>query len=567
MFKAGFLIFWMLALAVLPAAAMDAAVEAADLVPADFAGFIRLRVESNAALTLGNLNVSAALAAELQPARVRLTQALTYDDLIPLNALFDVENASFESVVLPWLGGEVVLAYRRFDAALKTEPDDVLLILPAANLFQAAASLRPILEAQDFPDRDAYRGVTLYRGDRSAVAFTSSAVLVGAEEVVRAALDVAAGEAEPLTAGPAFRAVQAAISPEAFLFAYTAGDYLPPALTGLISGRVEAGPLFAALGGALRDAHGEPRLETLLLGGGFDGAAISLEIDRDNARYTAAAVFHPSETPKLNRQSTFDPALLDMIPRAALLVQRGDSLQTLAYDTLALLPLSNFGGQMIGGLPLTTAGGSSPQVLPPTAADLQSAVEGFFDGLRAAGGFDPRSSLLDYLPGGYALALLPRPNDPLPVLGVPFDLLLVAPAEGGEEAVDGARRLLELAFGLQPVGEAGAPFVRLGRGQTPIFEIGVVDGVLIVATGDAAQRALAARRGDNRLVDQPGWLALNTPEAPGLYLDSAVFFNTFFPTPGGRVPGENERVRLGLWSGQRDDDLFELRLVVALPTQ
>lgn len=564
MFKAGFLIFWMLALAVLPAAAQDTALQAADLVPADFAGFIRLRVESNAALTLSNLNVSAALAAELQPARVRLTQALTYDDLIPLNALFDVENASFESAVLPWLGGELVLAYRRFDAALKTEPDDVLLILPATNLFQAAASLRPILEAQDFPDRDAYRGVTLYRGDRSAVVFTSSAVLAGAEDVVRAALDVAAGEAEPLTAGPAFGAVQAAISPEAFLFAYIAGDYLPPALTGLISGRAEAEPLFAALGGALR---GEPGLETLLLGGGFDGAAISLEIDRDNARYTATAIFHPNETPKLSRQSAFDPALLEMIPRAALLVQRGDSLQTLAYDTLALLPLSNFGGQMIGGLPLTTAGESSPLVLPPTAADLQNAIGGFFDGLRAAGGFDPRSNLLDYLPGGYALALLPRPNDPLPVLGVPFDLLLVAPVEGGEEAADGARRLLELAFDLQPVGEAGAPFVQLGRGQTPIFEIGVVDGVLIVATGDAAQRALAARRGDNRLVDQPGWLALNTPEAPGLYLDSAVFFNTFFPTPGGRVLGENERVRLGLWSGQRDDDLFELRLVVALPTQ
>lgn len=568
MFKAGLLlIFWILALAVLPATAQDTALQAADLVPADFAGFIRLRVETNAALTLSNLNVSAALAAELQPARVRLSQALTYDDLFPLNALFDVEDAAFESLVLPWLDGELVLAYRHFDAALKTEPNDTLLILPTANIFQAAASLHPILEAQDVPERETYRGVTLYSGDRSALAFTATAVLIGAEPLVRAALDVADGAAEPLTANPIFKAVQAAGPAQAFLFAYTTGGYLPPALSGLISGRADAEPLFAALGGALRGASIEPGLATRLLDGGFDGAAVSLELDRERALYTATAVFHPGETPQSPREADFDPALLEMIPRSALLVQHGDSLQTLAYETLVLLPLSNFGGQMIGGLPLATAGTSSPLIPAPTAADLQRAIDSFFDSLQAAGGFDLRSDLLDHLTGAYALALLPRPNDPLPVLRLPFDLLLMNSTNAGEQAANGMSRLLEMAFGLQPVGGSDGDFIQLGRDQTAIFEIGVVDGVLIVATGDAAQRALAARRGDNRLVDQPGWLALSEQAAPGLYLDSAVFFNTFFPTPGGRVQAENERVRLGLWSRQRPDDLFELRLVVALPRQ
>lgn len=556
-----------LSLTVFPAAAQNSHAPA-DLVPADFAGFIRLRMDSPT-VTLSNLNLLAALISTLQPARLQLSAALDYDGFIPLNTLFDVENVSFNNNVLPWLDGEIILAYRQFDAALQSSPDDVLMILPTGDMFLAASSLSPAIEGQDSLQRETYRDTTIYVGDKTSIAITSSAVLIGAQPLVQQALDIQAGEGQSLTDTPVYRAVQPDEAANPLLYAYVAGDTLPQAITGIISGDASTQPLFTAFGTALNAVRGTPGLDTLLFSGGFDGASVSLDFVPGTQKLEASAVFHAAAVPAVPTTADFDTSLLNFVPRAALLVHHGSHLQDLAYTFLTALPLSSFSGTIVGGLPLVTIGTNNPVFPPPTADDLQNPLAGFFDGLEAAADLDIQTNLLDKLNGDYVLVLLPRPNDPLPVLRLPFDLLLVTRLdEAGDETVtQNLTQLLQVVFGVQmlPASE-NTPFTQLGNGQEVVFEFGATDGSFIIGTGDAAERALASRRGDNRLIEQTAWLDISQPQAPGWYMDAFVFFNTFFPTAGGSVPGENQRVRLGLWSGQPERRLYELKLVVTLPT-
>lgn len=561
------LVLFALFLMVFPAAAQNSR-SPADLIPADAAGFIRLRMD-NPAQTLNNLNLLAALVSTLQPARLQMSAALDYDGFIPLNTLFDVENVSFASNVLPWLGGELILAYRQFDAALRTSPEDILLILPTRDMFIAASSLSPVIEGQDTLKRDTYRDTTIYAGDKTAIAITTSVVLIGADSLVRQALDVQAGEGQSLIGTTAYRAMQAGSTANPLIYAYVTGAVLPQAVNGVVSGDPATQPLFAAFGSALNAIRGTAGLDTLLLSGGFDAASLSLNFAPDSPRLEAVAVFHTPAVPDVPAASKFDAALLDYVPRSALLVHQGSRLKDLGYSALTALTLSNFSGPMLGGLPFVTIGANSPLMPPPAAADLQNAAAGFFDGLKIAADFDVQADLLDKLTNDYVLALLPRPNDPLPVLRLPFDTLLVTPIDDADAPTltQNLNRLLQLVFGVQPLpADESVPFTRLGSGQAVIFETGVVDGILIIGTGDAAERALAAQAGDNRLIEQPAWSDLSQPETPGWYLDASVLFNTFFPSAGGSVPGLNQRIRLGLWSAQPERRLFELKLVVTLPT-
>lgn len=551
----------------LPAAAQ--AGTAADLVPADFAGFIRLDV-ADATASVNDTNVMLALAGELQPARIQLESALDYDGLIPFASLFDVENVTFAANVLPWLDGEIVLAYRRFDAALAVSADDVLLLLPTRDAFLSASDLKPVIEGQDLLERESYRDVTLYAGDHATIAITPAVVLIGADALVRQALDVQVGAAAALTASAVYQATQPDRPASTLVSAYVTGGYLPLAVTGLVSGSAETEPLFAALGQAVGALRGTPGLETLLLGGDFDGAGVHLGFDTAERELVAAVTFHAADRLPPTAADEVDAALLEYLPRAALLVQQGRSLKDFVYTSMAALPLSSFSGQMLGGLPLATVG-ANPLTAAPTAADMQTAVAGFFDGLQAGMDFDARADLFDRLTGSYALAWLPRPNDPLPALRLPVDLLLLTPVadEDADALADQFSRLLQLVFNLTPADntDAESPFARLMSGTDVIFEIGVEKGVLIVGTGDAGERALAAQRGDNRLIEQPIWAALQEPDAPGLYVDTAVFFNTFFPSPGGSVPSLNQRIRVGVWSAPRAPQVWELKLVVTLPTE
>lgn len=555
-----------LLLAALPAAAQDTVSPAANFVPADFAGFIRLRTD-NPIFTLNSLNAMLALASELQPARVRLTEALDFEAFIPFNRLFDVENVSFADNVLPWLGDEIVLAYRRFDAALQTAPDDVLLILPTQDVFRAASSLRPVIEGQDLLERETYRDETLYVGDKTTIALTPTAVLVGAHALVRQALDVQAGDAEAMIGSAVYRAVQAASPADTPLFAYVSGGHLPQAVAGLISGSAAAQPLFPALGAAIETLRGTPGFDTRLLNGGFDGAAVSLGFVPEQPKFEATVILHAAGVQEAAEDP--DAALLEFVPRTALLVQRGSSLKDQGYAFLAVLPMTSFSGPMLGGLPFNTVGGTSPLIPTPTAADLNAAVASFFDSLNAAG-FDLQADLLDRLTGDYALALLPRPNDPLPLLSLPFDTLLVTPVQPDEAdtLTQNISRLLQIVFGVQPLAANGveSSFTRLGSGTDTVFEIGVVDGLLIFGTGSAAEQAIAARQGDNRLIEQPAWQAMSELEAPLLYVDASIFFNTFFPISGGSVPGLNERIRVGVWTARPQRHLWQLKLVATLPT-
>lgn len=557
------LLLVMLALAVgRPAGAQEAGSTAADWVPADVAGLLRLNLEDPAA-SLAVLNLAGAVAAELQPVRVRLEQALSLDDLLPLSAWLDVEGLVVARDVLPWLAGEAAVAYADFDAGWQTEA--ALLVLPAADPFGAAARLAAMVAAQDVIVREDYRGTRLYTGDRLTLALAGSALLAGPADLVRAAVDARAGARPRLADSPAYQAVQAD-SPEAALSGYVAGSHLAPALNGLLSGDAATLPLLQALGATLAERRGAASLEARLLAGGFDAAGLALSLNAETSTLEAVVLLRATEA------IAAEPArggetLLDYIPRHAALVHRGADAAALAQDTLAVLPLSNFAGQLLGGLPVLTAGDASPLVTIPTADDMQAAIGGFQAALASAG--VDLNGLLDHLAGDYALALLPRPNDPLPGLGAPFDLLLAAAVkpDAGQAALETAAGLLQALFRLERLETDDPSRIALGRspdGPT-IFDARLDGDTLLIATGQAGDRALAAAVGDNRLTAHAPWAALNQPDRADWYLDAAAFFNMFFPTPGGASLDPARRLRVALWARPEAGDGYRLTLRALLP--
>ncbi len=547
----------------LPASAQEAPPTAVDWAPADVAGLLRLNlVDPPAALSA--LNVAALAAAELQPVRVQLSQAVRLDDLLPLGEWLDADAVVWARDVLPWLAGELAIAYADFDAGWQTE--SALLILPAADPFAAAQRLAAWIEQQDTAERETYRGALLYAGDRLTLALADAALLIGAPELVRAALDVRAGARAPLTAAPAYQAIQAA-SPEGALFAYVDGAQLTPAINGLVSGDPDTLPLLAALGAALAERRGAASLEARLLAGGFGAAGVTVGLDREANALDATALLYAAD---LGAMPAASAALLAYIPRHAALVHIGADAAALAQDVLAGLPLSNFAGQILGGLPVVTAGDASPLVTAPSADDMLAAIRGF-EAALAEGGVNLTADLLDRLAGEYALALLPRPNDPLPGLRTPFDLLLAAAVKPGEgqAALEAAQKLLQALFRLETLAadddEPGATRLGSPPGASVVFELRLVDDTLLITTGEAGRRALAAKAGDNRLTAQRPWQALNQPDAADWYVDVAVFFNMFFPAPGGASLDPSQRLWAGLWARPADRDLHRLTLRVLLP--
>ena len=165
---------------VMPAAAQDKTLQSAtDFVPDSFAAFITVKT-TDLNLTLQSLNEALYSAALLQPTRVHslLSDVLGYYDFIPFGTWFDLEQQDFPGLVSPWLGSDMAIGYRKFDAGLGAGNTDILMVLSSTNVLDASSRIQKILKAQDLPQRETYRGITIYEGDKASFAMTVPAVFI-----------------------------------------------------------------------------------------------------------------------------------------------------------------------------------------------------------------------------------------------------------------------------------------------------------------------------------------------------------------------------------------------------
>lgn len=562
-----------LTLLTLPVIAQDTRPE--QFIPADFTGFLRLNVTNNNALDL-----AAAAVALFQPNRFDVTTFQGFDTLFPVDML-DAEDVTFSQAILPWLKDEVVVAYRQLNSQLQANREDVLVILPPSDTLRAASTLAPIIQFQDLPEQLKYRGSTIYIGDRTAIAFTAEAVFIGPADLIQAALDVRAGEAPALIKQTAYAKIHASSPQEDFAFVYLQGANVVPALSVLLSGDVSSAPLLSALGETLRVLEANGSLEASVLTSSVEGVGVSIVVHplpqlegiglivRDGTALTVEATATIATASALPvSTASFDPALLNLVPQSAIVVQSGGDIHSAAYELLSLLPLTNYATDLLRAFPLeTTSVPATGQVLPNTE-ELQQAVAGFIGALSNVGDFNLEDDFLAHLAGSYAAALIPRPNNPTPVLNTPFDVLLLAQAQNANAALNGATELMQLLGGVtfetETIGTL--TFNTLFQEQTGevVLRVGVVDNTLVVATGTALEQVLAAQRGDNRLVDRERWQSVSGAYTPQLFVNMGAFYNVFIPVVGGQLSGQTS-----LLAARGDfitDTLYQLHTIVSLPT-
>lgn len=534
-----------------------------DWIPADFTGFIRLDM-TEPQTTIENVNVSLFVASVLQPLRFQYQQAQGYDAYFPL-ANFDIESASFTQLILPWLRDEMIIAYRQLGTQFNAAAEDTLLILPTRDTFQSASSLQSVIQAQDLGRRDTYHDISIYIGDKTAFALLPNAVMVGAEDVLRAAIDTMHGESTALTANAIYQQVSAALPQTGVISAYVTDATAARALSVLLSGSDAAEPLLTALDALLPAQTNASAPERLLLGGSVDGIGVRLSYDSLRASSLQAdVVLHTTDAPDAET-AAFDPSVLAFIPRNAMLVQSGANVTSTATAALYSVPFFNFASQALASFPIAPPSGG---LLPtPTAEDVQLAVDGFLSAVEPV--VNVQEDLIDQLDGSYSLALLPRPNNLLPGTNLPFDLLIVAQtadAESATTAQASTTTLLE-TFGASLEAETlgDHPFQTLRTADTDemLVSIGTVDNVLVIGTGLAAQMALEAQNGDNQLIQQARWQNVSTDdEIPYIYVDVNAYYNTFIPADGG--PAIRALNQLGIQSRDLGNNLLQLHLYVGL---
>lgn len=558
-------ILWILPLLLLVALPVAAQTPSpADWIPADFSAYVRIDM-SNPQTTLGNLNIGMFVASVLQPTRIQYADASNFDTFFPLDS-FDVEGVTFTQNVLPWLEDEMVVAYHSLGTQFEAATDDVLLIFPVTNSLRAANALSRVITGQDFLQRDTYRDMNVYEGDKTSFAFTPFAVLIGPVDLIHAAIDTMLGDAPSITADPVYQQIDAALAGEnTLIYAYLAGDTAARALSVLMTGSDAADPLLLAVEQSLGDLTNDRTPERLLLSGGLDGVGIGVQYDRARSNLRANVVLHTIEVPD-SPDIAFDPQILDLIPRSAMIVQSGTDAGSVATDALYSLPLLNFAGEALSAFPVSRS--QAAGVLPlPTAAEIQAAVADFLDTMKPV--VDVQSDVLAQLDGSYSLALLPRPNNLVPILNAPFDVLLVVQTDSSEAAQsvrDSADKLLETFIAPledEQIDEQDFRTLRAPDTGEPVLRVGAVDNLLVIGTGSAAQLALDARRGDNRLTAQQRWQNLNQgDQIPYIYVDVNAYYNTFLPTVGG--PAVRPVSQMGVQSRYLGDNLFDLRVLVAL---
>jgi len=522
-----------LLLAATPVGAQQIAAE--DWIPADFAGFVRLDMD-DADATLMALNGAAQSVSVIQPVRFGETgfQLISYEGFLPLGLLFDVEDASFVQDVLPWLSGDIVVAYREFQAPLATDESNILMIMPTSDAFSAASHMSRIIQGQQRGDTATYRGVTLSIGDKSTIAVTPEVVLVGGIELVQAALDLRAGEGEGMTAQPDYQAIQAATPDDTLVFVYVSGDSASGILSALLNTQTTPDPLLAVAGEALRDLRGQDALDATLLTGSVNSAGFVIKPVILRPVMVEASLLLNTDITSTDTNE-LDTTMLDLIPRNAVIVHQGADIHAVVHDLLVALPLSNFGGRMFGAFPVDQSLGTSSNFIEdPSAAEVESAVNGFLGSLETLADFDLEADFLDHLSGGYTVALLSTPNRPVALLNTPFQTLIMAQVEDGEAALAGATRLLEMMLGAEglPTEEVGGytfTAARVGGAGDAVIRLGLIDNTLVIVTGDALEQALDAQRGDNRLTNETRWQLFtdNAAPQPELYVDINAYYNTF----------------------------------------
>lgn len=564
MFKRAFSTALLILLLISPTSAQEN-LTSENWIPADFAGFLKLNLESGN--TLLGLNMAAFVASFIQPSRFAFEAIQSLDAIIPL-AQLDVEDASFNRDILPWLGNDILLAYKQFGNDLIVDDRDLLLILPSRDALQSASSFRRILENQDLLERETYRGMTLYLADKSTIAFTPQAVIIGETEIVKSVLDLQVGVGERLVDTEAYQAIRS-VSQDGMVSAYINGSEAMRIFSFLMSGGESTLPLFKALGEALGAHRGAASFEQIMLGDSLDGVGVSLRPDtlRMGAMH-ATVTLYDADRPEAVAVGEFNAAALNMIPQNAMIVQDGSDAAGAVYDLLYALPLTNFAGRVLGGFPVReSAGSASGSISEPTRDNIEQAVSGVLAALDRVAGFDLQDRLLQYLSGSYAVALIPRPNNPNP-LNLPYDVIVIAEVNDDEAALDGLALLTRAVLGLGAlesitIGDLDFQTVEVETSVEPALSMGVVDHMLVVATGSALESMLDARRGDNRLISRPRWQAVSKEAIPNLYVDIPAVYNTFFPQAGGT---SLQRIsQLGAKTTYLGDGLYRVDVQVILP--
>lgn len=555
--------------AVLPANAQTLApTDPLGWIPADFSAYVRVDL-SDLSRTNLTLNMGMYAAAVLQPTRSTYTSRLNFNAFFPMVSILDVEDALFETDVLPWVGDSIVIAYKTLQPDFISTNDDVLMLLPITDPFQAAGYLHRIIDKQDLLKRDVYRNQTLYLGDQVAFAFTPEAVIIGAADLVKASLDVRAGAADSLATLSLPQNIEGALAGTASgatLTAYLSQDAAQNALAFLVGAGDAGTPILNALGGALAHSVDPDAAANLVISGGFDAVGIQVSADLVHTSLLGHVVIH-TKNAMSDADHSLDSSLLNMIPRSAIIVQSGGSAESALRTGLSALPLTGFAGLALGAFPVSTSGGATTGAVPsPTSGDLDAALNSFTEALQPVVNID--QDILQNLTGSYALAVLPRQNDPLALLNSPVDLLLVAQAADADSASAAADHVTTLiqtfsdTLTNDTLDNYSFRSLRAPRSNEPVLSIGTVGNMLVIGTGDAPSSALAALRGDNRLIDQARWQNVSSETVPTTYIDAGALINLMDPQAG--APANLPIKQIGITSHALSADMLELDAIVLL---
>ena len=534
------------------------------LLPADIDAWLSLDIRDSGIINA--LNVAARSAALLQPGRAGLQPLQGLEQALPLQQLNTEALPIFARDFAPWVEEQVLLAWRAPGPAAQSP----LLILPTRDVLQAAASFSSILEEQDLLRRELHQGQTLWLADRSSIAFAPGAVLIGPEALVRAALDVQAAAAPRLLDAAAGMTERDAAPAGQILSGWLRGEKTLRALAALLSGSEESAPLLSAFGQTLAAFDSQSLLQQLVLEGEAQALTFSLATDALRLNVLRLTLqLHHDDAAASESPTAFNAAVLEAVPRNAMLVVSGTEARSLVFNLLAAMPLSNFGGQLLGAFSAQESAGADNGLLaPPDADTIQQTISNWLAALWDQADFDLEHDLLRRLNGSFSLALLPRPNDPLPPLNIPLDLLLVAEVDDGQAALDALERLVTLtldARGLERR-EADGPQLRVLPGDGfsgPLLQAWSVDGLLLLGTGAAPEAMRLARAGDDRLIDRARWQALAQEAPPQLYLDIAPLYATLLPEAAG--PQLQQIRQLGLRSHAPAAGRQDLEITLTLP--
>lgn len=532
------------------------------LIPAD--SFAWLSLDLRDPSLLNALNAASLAASLLQPGRAALPPLQGLEQALPLQQLDTEALPVFARDFAPWVTEQLLLVLADPDGP----PQEPLLILPTRDALQAAASFSPILQEQDRLRRERHQGQTLWLADRSSIAFAPGAVLVGPEARVRAALDVQAGVAPGLPADTFHLTQRDDEAPGHILSGWLRGDGALPALAALLSGSEGSEPLLNAFGQTLQAFDSRSTLQELVLGGQAQGLGFHLSTDALRLNVLRLSLqLQPLDSAPPAAGAPFNPVVLQALPRNAMLVVSGTDARSLAFNLLAAAPLTGFGGQLAGAFGAQDAPAARNALLPD-AATLTQVLNGWLAALWQQADFDLEHDLLRRLDGSFSLALLPRPQDPLPPLNLPWDMLLVAEVNDGQAALDALERLLTLtldARGLERRRDGDRQLRVLPGAGEPLLQAWSADGLLLLGTGAAPAAMQRARAGDDRLVERPRWQALAQAGPPQLYLDLAPLYATFLPQVAQAAGPRLQQLRqLGLRSEARATGRYTLELTLTL---